>query len=393
MVRQKNAVYPLSADPLHNGHLHNIGVAANSGMFEKVYVALGNNCNKKYLFSLDERLSLVRKTVYSNGFANDRIVVEPFFGILRNYAREKGAGFIIRGCRNSSDWDYEEVLSDYNGEYGLQTLVLPAPKELRNLSSTYLKSIAIEGGLVHDLVHPSVKQALEEKLRGISLIGVTGNMGAGKTTFCQRLVEYSQATKELEVSHIDFDRLVHSLYFGDSPLNSEVRQQIKESFGEDVFSSQELNRKKLAGLVFGDEGKRKELSRILLVPSMIQLEEELRRRKGIVLVDAAYFTEYNMLPLVNNNVILVNCSEKERFRRVLERDGMGSEELIAKTKAQHSQDLKRKIILEAQKKSEHGFFYEVDSEEEIEFGDVLEKIEASFPMFKSEVRENVYIRI
>jgi pantetheine-phosphate adenylyltransferase len=383
MVKQKNAVYPLSADPIHNGHLHNIAVAANSGLFDKVIVSVGNDCNKRYLFSLDERLALARKAISSSGFDSERVVVEPISGLLRNYALERGASFIVRGCRNSRDWEYEEVLSEFNGEYGLQTFVLPSLKELRNLSSTSLKSIATEGSFVHNLVHPSVKQALEERLRSISLVGVTGNMGAGKTTFCERLVKYSQSKGEVQVSHIDFDKLVHSLYFGDSPLNCELREQIRESFGENVFDSSGLNRRKLAEIVFGDSNKRKELSKILGVPSMIKFEQELRNKKGIVLVDAAYFTEYNMLPLVNYNVILVSCDEEERFRRVLQRDGMNQEEVEAKTRAQHDQETKRMMIKAAQEKQGHGFFYEVDSTNGANPNESLEKIQESFPLFKS----------
>jgi dephospho-CoA kinase len=265
---------------------------------------------------------------------------------------------------------------------------LPSPKELRNLSSTYVKSVVAEGGFVHELVHPAVKQALEERVGGVSLVGVTGNMGAGKTTFCQRLIEYSLSKGGVQVSPIDFDELVRSLYLEDSALGCEVREKIKNSFGEGVFDDGELNRRKLAGIVFGDDGKRKELSEILRVPTMIKFEEELKKRKGIVLVDAAYFTEYNMLPLVNYNAILVSCSEQERFKRVLKRDGMTREEVEAKTKAQHSEDLKRKMIKEAQEKYSHGFFYEFDSTNWVKLDRVLEEIQSHFPLLKSEVREN-----
>ncbi|MDD5192185.1 MAG: pantetheine-phosphate adenylyltransferase [Candidatus Nanoarchaeia archaeon] len=390
MVREKSAVYPLSADPIHNGHIYTLAVAANSGLFDKVIVAVGNDCNKNYLFDLDERLFLAKKAVYSSGFEKNKVSVESFYGLLRNYAREQGAKFIVRGCRNSKDWEYEKILGEFNGEYGLQTLIFPASKEFENLSSTYVKSIAAEGGFVHNLVHPSVKQALEERLREVSLIGVTGNMGAGKTTFCEKLVEYSQLNGG-NLSHIDFDKLVHSLYFGDSSLSYEVRKNIRASFGEDVFNSSGLDRRKLAEIVFGDSDKREELSRILMVPSMIKFEEELRQRKGIVLVDAAYFTEYNLLPLVNYNVILVSCDENERFRRVFRRDGINREEIEAKTKAQHSEDLKRKIIREAQDKYNHGFFHEIDSTNGMRLDEIMEKIESYFPLLKSGVRENAIV--
>jgi len=388
MVKQKNAVYPLSADPIHNGHLQNIAVAVNSGLFDKVTVAVGNNPAKKYLFNLNERLSLVERAVYSAGFDGSRVEVLPFSGLLRNYALVNGMDFIIRGSRNSKDFEYEQTLSDFNSEYGLETFILPASVENRTLSSSVVKAIVTEGGLVNKYVHPAVKQALEERIQGLSLLGVTGNMGAGKTTFCQRLVEYAQVGGSLQVSHIDFDKLVHSLYFGDSQLSLQVRQQIERSFGADVFDSSGLNRKKLAGIVFGNNEKKEELSRIIMTPSIIKFEEELRKRKGIVLVDAAYLTEYNMLPLVNYNVILVGCNEEERFRRVLERDKMTRTEVEAKTKAQHPQELKRKIMKEAQEKQGHGFFLEVDSNTEMNLGQILGNIQASFPLFKSGARTN-----
>jgi pantetheine-phosphate adenylyltransferase len=385
MVKQKNAIYPLSADPIHNGHLYNIEVA--SGLFDKVIISVGNNCEKRYLFNLDERLDLARKVVYSSNLDKSKVAVEPFFGLLRNYALENGAGFIIRGCRNSKDWEYEDTLSEFNGEYGLQTLVLPSPNEFKHISSTYVKSIATEGGLVHKLVHPYVKQALEEKITGINLVGVTGNMGAGKTFFCKRLVEYSQANGT-QITHIDFDKLIHSLYSGNSSLNIEIKDRIRENFGEELFDNFELNKKKLAGIVFGNENSRKTLSEILRVPSMVKLEQELKGKKGIVLIDAAYMVEYDMLPLVNFNVIFLSCDEQERYRRVLQRDGINKEELKSKTKAQYDQETKRRIIKKSQEEKNHGFFYEVDSTQEIDFNEVLGNIQSFLPLSKLGGKQN-----
>ncbi len=374
MASGKNAVYPISADPIHNGHLHNIRRVYESGLFDRIYVAIGNNAGKRYLFSLEERVALADKVIYSEGFEKEKVVVEPFLGLLRNYARRKGAEIIVRGVRNFSDLEYEEVIADFNGEYGLTTFILPASKEYRNVSSTLVKSIASEGGLVDDYVHPAVKQALEQRLGGRYLVGVTGSMGVGKSYFCKKLSELSRRGK-MKVNHLDFDRMVQSLYLEQSDLGDEVREKIEERFGEGLFGEGGLDRKRLAGIIFGDEHKRLELYEILRVPAKIKLEEQLKSMKGIVLVDAAYLAEYRMLPIVNYNMILLGCGEDERIKRIVARDGMTQEEINARSNAQHPYDMKRKEIIEGQKGFGHGTLIEVDTSKRVDYRKILKELE------------------
>jgi pantetheine-phosphate adenylyltransferase len=381
MEVKNNAVYVLSADPMHYGHVHNLEFARDYG-FEKVYVGIGMNPAKKYLFNRDERVMLAKKTLEASGFDLEKFVVEPFRGLARNYAARKGARIIIRGSRNPADFSYEKELSDYHDRFGLTTLIVPAKKETQGMSSSMAKAIAMEAGMTHAYVHPLVKQALEEKLRGYSLIGVTGNMGSGKSRFCKELVEYAK-TRGQEINHIDFDKLIQSLYFREDGLGERVRTDVKKCFGENLFEKDKLNTKKLAGLVFGDSESRSKLAEILKQPAVMALEEKLLDTKGIVLVDAAYFTEYNMLPLVNNNVLFVNCTEKTRYERILKRDGLTKEELESRVKAQHTPEEKIKIIKQAQEKSKSGFYLEVDSDKEINLQEVFERVSTYFPLFKN----------
>jgi pantetheine-phosphate adenylyltransferase/dephospho-CoA kinase len=389
MSKQKRAIYPLSGDPVHNGHIQSLATVVNSGFYDEVYFAIGNNPEKECLFSVPERVYLAERAVESAGLDTTKLKVVSFHGFLRDYARANGIDYIIRGARDGKDFEYEKRLADFNSEYDLQTIILPAARGNKNIRSSLVKDFVKDYKFVQNYVCPAVKQALEEKLNGISLVAVTGNMGSGKTTFCRKFVEYSKLNSGLAVSHIDFDRLVHSLYFGDQPINLEIRERIKESFGEDLFDQEELNRRKLAGIVFGDAEKRAELADILRVPSMIKLQETLNGMKGIVLFDAAYLTEYNMLPLVNYNTILIKCDEKERFRRILARDGISQKEVEEKTKAQHPEELKRKIILDAQENVKHGFFYEVDSTKGFDFCGLSKTLAEHFPLLKTEVKENV----
>jgi pantetheine-phosphate adenylyltransferase len=384
----KNAIYPLSADPIHNGHGYNLSVAVNSGLFDKVYVAIGHNSKKNYTFNDKEREYLAKKAIYSANIPADKVKVGTFTGILRNHARNNGIKTVIRGFRTSFDSDYERLLANFNRQYGLETFVVPSNPLYEDHSSTLVKSVVCEAGLVHDYVHPAVKQALEERMRDYSLVGVTGCMGAGKTTFCKKFSEYANCYG-LKVKHIDFDSLVKSFYTGNSPLDHEVREEIRNNFGDDVFNGEELNTKKLSGIVFGNEKNRYKLAEILNTPSRIRLEDTLYNCSGIVLIDAAYFTEYNLLPWVNNNVILVNCENDERFKRIYNRNKISKEDLEKITYSQHTNIEKRKIITETRRESGHGFFYEIDTTfgtKEEDYDLLIEKIRNNFPILETQLK-------
>ena len=380
MVNEKTAFYPLSADPFHNGHLYNLRFALETGLFDRIYVGVGFNPVKKYLFSQDERVLLTDKSIASSGLDPNKLVIRPFQGLARNYCYRQGIDVIIRGSRNAEDFQYESDLADYHTKFGLKTFIVP-PDRTNSTSSTFVKALAIEAGMTHEYVHPIVKQALEERLRSISLIGVTGCMGAGKTTFCKNLVEYSK-TKDISVNHVDFDRLTQTLYGNEDELSKRVLAELEEYFGSGVFEKEKLNTKVLAGIVFGNKEKREKLAEILAIPSIMRLEDKLRELKGIVLVDAAYFTEYNMLPLVNYNTLLVGCEEKERYSRIFKRNQLTQAELEARVTSQHTHEQKRQITQEAQLKFNHGFFLEVDSSKPINYQVIIDKLNKNFPLFK-----------
>jgi pantetheine-phosphate adenylyltransferase len=378
--KQKTAIFPLSADPVHNGHVYTLKYATESGFFDKVYFAIGVNPFKKTLFSVEERKNLAKRVLDTENLG-DKVEIISYEGLLRNYAKVNGIEYAVRGYRNGKDAEYEAELADFNSEYGLKTWVVPAANGNKGISSTMVKAAVSEFALVHKEVHPAVKQALEERLRRVSLVGVTGNMGCGKSTLCEKLVEYSQTQKD-KINHIDFDKLVHSVYFDNTNLGKNVRETIRKEFGDDLFEKDNLNRKKLAAVVFGDKQKRDRLAEILKVPSMIKLEEKLREMKGIVLIDAAYLVEYNMLPIVNYNTILVTCNEDERAERVFKRDGITREDFDKRIKAQYPEDTKRNAIKEAQAKNKHGFFLEINTSNPADYKLLYDSLAGSFPLLK-----------
>lgn len=308
------AIYPLSADPIHNGHISNIKKLKELNIFDEIYIAIGRNYEKqtKYLFSDQEKLAITKKALARLNHENTKdtksakIYIELFTGLLAHYAKNKNTNIIIRGSRNSSDFESEQIMAEFNKAYNLNTFIIPAPKNTFNISSTTIKAIVENGGLVHEYVPPVVKQALEEKILGITLIGVTGNTGAGKTSFCKKISQINKNFNYLEV-----DKLIKELYKN----NLEVKAKVINYFGKNIYLKKEINRKKLAQIIFSDSIKRLELVEILRTPLKIALEEKIKNIQGVILIDCAYLVEYDLLPLVNNNIVLLTCSDEAKQKR------------------------------------------------------------------------------
>ena len=77
-MTKKKAVYPLSSDPVHNGHMHNLAVAVNSGFFDEVHFGMGYNSKKNYLFSQDEKAYLSKKAVESADLDSSKVKITSF---------------------------------------------------------------------------------------------------------------------------------------------------------------------------------------------------------------------------------------------------------------------------------------------------------------------------
>lgn len=154
------ALYGGSFDPVTNGHLNMIERA--SQLFEEVVIAVSGNPNKQYLFTVDERISMVTEAV--KPFSNVTVVKHEE-GLLVSFAKEKGAKVLIRGIRNGLDIDLEEMMADMNHhlEPALETLFLLAKPTYRFISSSLVKEVAELDGDVRELVPPFVMDALIQK--------------------------------------------------------------------------------------------------------------------------------------------------------------------------------------------------------------------------------------
>lgn len=153
------AVYPGSFDPITKGHLDLIERCAP--LVDELVVAVLRNAHKHPLFSLDERVEMLREVV--KGFAN--VVVDSFDGLLVDYARSKKARILLRGIRAISDYEYELQMALMNRRLApeIETMFMMAGEAYSFISSKLVKEVIGLGGDIRGLVPPSVEERLKER--------------------------------------------------------------------------------------------------------------------------------------------------------------------------------------------------------------------------------------
>jgi len=154
----RRAVCPGSFDPVTLGHLDVFARAASQ--FDEVTVAVLVNSSKESLFSLEQRMDMIRECV--SVFPN--IVVNSFNGLLADYCLNQGISAIVKGLRAVSDFDYELQMAQMNSRLGVDTLFVATNPEFSFLSSSIIKEIAKYGGDVSGLVPDHVNAALKARL-------------------------------------------------------------------------------------------------------------------------------------------------------------------------------------------------------------------------------------
>lgn len=160
------AIYPGTFDPIHNGHVEIIQRAL--GTFDSIIVALGMNPEKQTVFSVEERMDMIRNSV--NG--DPRIDCEHFHGLLVRYAEEKKAQAIIRGLRAVSDFEYEFQLALMNRKLSrnIETFFLMTAHRYLYVSSRIIKATVVAGGSPEGLVPDYVLEVLKKKFPGIKSV-------------------------------------------------------------------------------------------------------------------------------------------------------------------------------------------------------------------------------
>ncbi len=159
-MEPKIAIYPGTFDPITNGHLDIVDRALD--LFDKVIIALAVNPGKEPVFTLEERIKMIKNCYPNHG---SRVEVEPTSGLLVDYAHKRKAKAIVRGLRAVSDFDFEFQLALMNRklEREVDTIFLMAGFRWIYISSSIIKDAARHGGNVEDLVPPHVDVMLKKK--------------------------------------------------------------------------------------------------------------------------------------------------------------------------------------------------------------------------------------
>jgi pantetheine-phosphate adenylyltransferase len=154
------AIYAGSFDPITRGHedlMHR-----SLEYVDRLVVAVATNSTKTPLFTIEERVGLIRAALDGE----PRIEVRSFGGLLVDFAREVGASLLVRGLRAVSDFEYEYQMALMNRHLSpkLETVFMMPSLDTTYISASMVREVARFGGDVHDLVHPKVAEALRAKI-------------------------------------------------------------------------------------------------------------------------------------------------------------------------------------------------------------------------------------
>lgn len=146
------AVFPGSFDPITLGHVDIIKRAIP--LFDSVILAIGVNTDKKYMFSLEERVGFLEETFAGE----DKIEVRTYEGLTVDFCKKEGANFILRGLRNAIDLEFEKTIGQTNHKMsGIETVFLISSSGKGHISSTVVRDVRKNGGDYSFMVPKAVK--------------------------------------------------------------------------------------------------------------------------------------------------------------------------------------------------------------------------------------------
>ena len=166
----RTAIYPGTFDPITYGHIDVIKKSLK--IVDRLIVATTNNINKEYFFSIDERISIIKNSLFKDLKLNKKkITIIPFDTLTINLCKKYKASIIIRGLRAVSDFEYEFQLAGMNKKLNneIETIFLMSDIENQIISSEFVKEIANLNGNISKFLTKSAIKELKEKIKWRSL--------------------------------------------------------------------------------------------------------------------------------------------------------------------------------------------------------------------------------
>lgn len=356
----RKALYAFSGDPITYGHIDVVSRTASA--FDEVIVGIGVNPDKTYMFTLEERTEMAKRALNHL----DNVKVMPVSGLLVDFAYEHKISVIVKGVRNSEDFNYENILHQcgVTQKLGIDTFILIARPELAHVSSSAVKSLQKEQGSIVGYVPLHVKQKLEEKMMSQYIIGITGEPGSGKSYISEKFVELGKKAG-IEVHNIELDLIGHEITNNlEEPVYKDVRAQIAKIFGKEVQRIDgSIDRKALGEIVFNAPEKLEILDKIMFTPLMVRLRREIYGKKGLIVFNAALIAETGLSYICNNNVILINVNEKVKTERLTKRN-LSDEQIKRRLSSQYSFDKKKEALENKIRENNNGKLWIYDNSDE-----------------------------
>jgi pantetheine-phosphate adenylyltransferase len=164
----RTGVYPGTFDPITLGHMDIIRRGAK--LVDRLVIGVTTNPSKSPMFSVDERIEMVRREVDGEG---DHIQVVPFDSLLMTFAERQGASVIVRGLRAVADFEYEYQMAGMNQQLNdrIETVFLMADVSLQPIASRLVKEIAMFGGDVSRFVTPTVAEDVRTRVERLGRKG------------------------------------------------------------------------------------------------------------------------------------------------------------------------------------------------------------------------------
>ena len=148
IFQMKIAIFPGSFDPITIGHVDI--VKRSIPLFDKIIIAIGVNTQKKYLFTLEQRMKWIQEVFKDY----PTIEINHYTGLTINYCKERNANYLLRGIRSAADFEYEKTIAHLNHsmESGIETILMLSPPEYSSISSTIVREIILGNGDVSKFV-------------------------------------------------------------------------------------------------------------------------------------------------------------------------------------------------------------------------------------------------
>jgi len=372
-------IYGGSFDPITYGHKNVIERAAKH--FDQITVGIGVNTDKegRYLFSLQERLYLVREVIKE--ILNADVVA--YRGLTTTFAKENEYDLLIRWIRNAKDFDEEQMLDQAfkRQDKTFDTFYLNAQQTMQDLSSSAAKNVLSVQWDIRQYVPMIVKQAMEGRLLGQYFAGITGAVGSWKSYTTEQFLAFCEKNG-IPAHHLDLDKIGHEVQgiTLQEPMYQTARNKIIQLFGPDVAHEDgSINRKNLGPKVFSDPQKLECLNDIMREPMEMRTNRLMYNQKWLFLYNAALIAEAGTSSKVNNNVILVNVPADVQTERLTKR-WLSSEEAQKRVSSQLTTEHKRELLSQTIAKDQHGKIIDLQSpyngqDSDIAFNKMLAQID------------------